>query len=482
MFQSRSSSSVFALSGLLASVFFLQQIALPALAAPQSQSRPQSNLQSNPRSQSKSAPVSSSVNSSGSSPVSIYSNVTELSYRARERFEAEPKNPEAAYNFAVYQQIIGDRQYAQQIFTKAVELKADDFLSHLGLAQTKANDPAGSVKTAQVELTRAQALALSASGSAQFRAGQLDRLGKTYLAIDEPERALALYQKAYLLQPESRQILQMLVRSALAAKNLKVAGPHLRVLMTGSVNERQLLLAMSTNCPVLASSGGLPTVKLERFILDQVNANHGADAELFYALGRNFEAAKCFASASQCYGTAAALAPEEGQYVLAHCARLVVEGKRPAALAELRVLASKSLSQEPSPRRLAVAGTIAAGVKYLSGSALHYKTSLMDASHLSCDCKLAALNYLLRRMPGVVYARINAGKGPCNLLVYDPAITSAEKAWAKLSRDVTYKIVPGSSRTIVDFPNLVQAVLTNYDMAPIPGRKYYEFEPLPLKP
>ncbi|MBA4074943.1 MAG: hypothetical protein C0508_07860, partial [Cyanobacteria bacterium PR.023] len=86
MFQSRSSSSVFALSGLLASVFFLQQIALPALAAPQSQSRPQSNLQSNPRSQSKSAPVSSSVNSSGSSPVSIYSNVTELSYRARERF------------------------------------------------------------------------------------------------------------------------------------------------------------------------------------------------------------------------------------------------------------------------------------------------------------------------------------------------------------------------------------------------------------
>jgi hypothetical protein len=159
LFQSRSSSVFFALSSLLASLFFAQQIALPALAAPQS------------RSQSNSGPVST--------PVSTYSNLTELSYRARERFEAEPKNPEAAYNFAVYQLMIGDMQYAQQIFTKAVELKADDFLSHLGLAQSIANAPAGGGKPAQIEMARAQALALSASGSAQFRAGQLDRLGKT---------------------------------------------------------------------------------------------------------------------------------------------------------------------------------------------------------------------------------------------------------------------------------------------------------------
>jgi hypothetical protein len=91
-----------------------------------------------------------------------------------------------------------------------------------------------------------------------------------------------------------------------------------------------------------------------------------------------------------------------------------------------------------------------------------------------------AYNYVLRRLPGVVYARIT--EQAVNLLVYDPAVTSAEKAWAKLGRDVTYKIVPGPSRTIADFPALVQAALTNYDMAPILERKYYEFEPLPLKP
>lgn len=482
MFQSRSSSGVLALSSLLASVFVFQHIALPALAAPQSQSQSQSNFQSNPRSQSKSAPVNSSVNSPSSSPVSIYSNVTELSYRARERFEAEPKNPEAAYNFAVYQLMIGDRQYAQQIFTKAVELKADDFLSRLGLAQTKANDPEGSVKSAQVELDRAQALALSASGSAQFRAGQLDRLGKTYLAIDEPAKALVLYQKAYLLQPESRSILQMLVRSALAAKNLKVAGAHLKVLMAGSVNERQLLLAMATNCPALAASGKLATSKLERFIFDQMKTNYGADADLFYALGRNFEAARCLSMASRCYSTAVALAPEEGQFVLAYCARLVAEGKRQAAQGVLKVVASQSLPQEPTPRRLAMAGMIAAGVKELSGGAHLYKSKSMETTHLACSCKITAYNYVLRRLPGVVYARITGGKGPHNLLVYDPAITSAEKAWAKLGRDVTYKIVPGPSRTIADFPALVQAALTNYDMAPILERKYYEFEPLPLKP
>jgi len=468
----------------LASVFVLQQIALPTLASPQSQSRPQSNFQSNPQlqSKSKSAPESSAVSKSVSNPVSTYSNVTELSYRARERFEAEPKNPEAAYNFAVYQLMIGDRQYAEQIFTKAVELKADDFLSRLGLAQTKANDPAGSVKTAQIELARAQALALSASGSAQFRAGQLDRLGKTYLAIDEPEKALVLYQKAYLLQPESRQILQMLVRSALAAKNLKVSGAHLKVLMAGSVNERQLLLAMATNCSALATSEKLATSKLERFIFDQMKANYGADADLFYALGRNFEAAKCFSSASKCYSTAVALAPEEGQFVLAYCARLVVEGKRQAALGVLKAMASQALPLEPTPRRLAMAGMIAAGVKELSGGAHLYKSKVMETTHLACKCKITAYNYVLRRLHGVVYARITGGKGPYNLLVYDPAVTSAEKAWAKLGRDVTYKIVPGPAGTIADFPALVQAALTNYDMAPIQERKYYEFEALPLRP
>ncbi len=466
MFQSRSSSSVFALSSLLASLFLAQQMALPALAAPQSQSRSQSN----------------SPSQSNSAPVSTYSNVTELSYRARERFEAEPRNSEAAYNFAVYQMMIGDRQYAQQTFTKAVELKADDFLSHLGLAQAIANAPAGGDKPVQIEMARAQALALSASGSAQFRVGQFDLLGKTYLAMDNPEKALVLYQKAYLLEPKSRQVLQMLVRSALAAKNLKVAGAHLNDLVAGSVNERQLLLSMATHCPALASNGGLAASKLERFIFDQMKANHGADSGLFYTLGRNFETSKCLSTSSQCYGTAVALAPEEGQYVLAHCARLVAEGKRQPALAELKVVASKSLSLEPSPRRLAVAGTISAGVKFLTGGAPLYKASLMEASHLSCNCKIATFNYLLRRMPGVVYARITESKGPRNLIVYDPAITSAEKAWAKLGRDVTYKIEPRLSRTIVDFPTLVQTVLTNYDMAPIQGRKYYEFEPLPLKP
>ena len=458
LFQSRSSSCVFALSSLLASVYFLQPFALSVHAAPQS--GPQSK----------------------SAPVSTYSNLTELSYRARERFEAEPKNPEAAYNFAVYQLMIGDRQYAQQIFTTAVELKADDFLSHLGLAQTKANDPAGSVKAAQVELARAQALALSASGAAQFRALQFDLLGKTYLAIDDPERALVIYQRAYELQPKSRQLLQMLMRSALAAKNLAVAGAHLKALMAGSVSERYLLLAMAANCPVLANRGKLATSKLERFIFDQMKANHGADAGLFYTLGRNFESSKCFSTASQCYGAAVALAPEEGQYVLARCARLVAEGNRQVALAELKVVADKSLSLEPSPRRLAFAGTVAAGVKYLTGGSQLYRASLMEASHLSCNCKVASFNYLLRRMPGVVYARITESKGPYNLIVYDPAITSAEKVWAKLGRDVTYKTVPLLSRTIADFPTLVQAALTNYDMAPIKERKYYEFEPLPLKP
>lgn len=434
-----------------------------------------------------------------SKPVSTYSNITELSYRARERFEAEPKNAEAAYNFAAYQSLVGDRQYAQQIFTQAIALKPDDFLSHLGLAQMNANDPARGAKGALVELARAEALALAAPVSttidsqrlpkaslALSRSGQLELLGKTYLAIDYPDRAWPLFQKAYALQPNSRPILQMLVRSALAAKNIKLAIAHLKALTAGAVTERQLLLDMAAAYPLISAQAAFMSLgksaKLDQFIFDQAQANFGTDAELFYGLGRNFEASKCLSMASKCYSTAVALAPEEGQYVLAHCARLVLEGKRQAALVELNAVASKLQEQEPSPRRAAVAGTIAAGLKLLNGGLRSYKTSLMDFSHLSCNCKIAAFNYLLRHLPGVVYARIAEGKGPHNLVIYDPAVASPEKIWAKLGRDVTYKIVPGLSRKIVDFPTLVETALANYEMQPDLERKYYEFQPLPILP
>ncbi len=413
---------------------------------------------------------------------STYSNITELSYRARERFDAEPKNAEAAYNFAVYQSRIGDRQYAQQIFSQAVALKPDDFLSHLGLGQMLANNPACGAKVALVELARAEALALAGDSQplakaalASSRPAQLDLLGQTYLAIGYPQKALPLYQQAYALQPNNRQILQMLVRSALAAKNIKVAAAHLKALTAGSVTDRQLLLGM-------AASGASLSTQVPLFVFDQAKANFGGEAELFYGLGRNFEASNCLSLASKCYSTAVVLAPDEGQYVLAHCARLVQEGKRQAAIVQLNVIASKLPGQEPSPRRAAVAGTVAAGLKLLNGGLRSYKTSLMEFSHLSCNCKIAAFNYLLRRLPGVVYARIAEGKGPHNLVIYDPAVASPEKIWANLGRDVTYKIVPELSRKIVDFPTLVKTALANYELQPDLERKYYEFQSLPILP
>lgn len=414
--------------------------------------------------------------------VSSYSDLTEKSYRARERFEAQPKNAEAAYNFAVYQTMIGDRQYAQQIFNQAIALKPDVFLSHLGLAQTIANDPTRNVKEAQVELARAEALALSASGSVSSRCCMLDQLGKTYLTLNYPDKALLLYQKAYALEP-SRQILQMLVRSALAAKNLKVAGAQMEALISGSVSEQQLLLLMAANCPAIAPKDASQRARLESFVFDQARANFATDSELFYNLGRSFESARSFAAATKCFNQAVVLAPDEAQYVLAHCARLVLDNKRAAAQRELDVLAKKTLSLEPSPRRAAFSGSLGAAQKLLKGPHT-YKTSFMEFSYLSCNCKISAFNYLLRRLPGVVYARISEGKGPRNLVVYDPAITSAEKVWAKLGKDVAYKIAPGANQTstVTNFPALVQAVLINYEMAPGLQRQYYEFEPLPLLP
>lgn len=452
------------------------QISSTVQAAPQAVSHSVTEQSSKPVSKPNAKPVRKP------DAVSSYSDLTEKSYRARERFEAQPKNPEAAYNFAVYQTMIGDRQYAQQIFNQAISLRADDFLSHLGLAQTIANDPARNAKEAQVELARAEALVLSASGSVPSRCRMLDQMGKTYLILNYPDKALLLYQKAYTLEP-SRQILQMLVRSALATKNLKVAAAQMEALISGPVSEPQLLLLMAVNCPAIAPKDASQRTRLERFIFDQALANFATDSELFYNLGRNFENAKCFAAAANCFNQAVVLAPDEAQYVLAHCARLVLDNKRPAAQRELNALAKKTLLLEPSPRRAAFSGSLAAAQKLLKGPH-SYKTSHMEFSYLSCNCKISAFNYLLRRLPGVVYARISEGKGPRNLVVYDPHITAPEKIWAKLGKDVAYKIAPAGSQglTITSFPALVQTVLQNYEMAPGLQRQYYEFAPLPILP
>ncbi|MFA6211076.1 MAG: hypothetical protein WCT03_14035 [Candidatus Obscuribacterales bacterium] len=456
------------------------QISSTVQAAPQAVSHSVAEQSSKPVSKPNAKPNAKPVRKPDA--VSSYSDLTEKSYRARERFEAQPKNPEAAYNFAVYQTMIGDRQYAQQIFNQAISLRADDFLSHLGLAQTIANDPSRNAKEAQVELARAEALALSASGSVPSRCRMLDQMGKTYLILNYPDKALLLYQKAYTLEP-SRQILQMLVRSSLAAKKLKVAAAQMEALISGPVSEPQLLLLMAANCPAIAPKDASQRARLERFIFDQALTNFATDSELFYNLGRNFENAKCFAAAVNCFNQAVVLAPDEAQYVLAHCARLVLDNKRPAAQRELNALAKKTLLLEPSPRRAAFSGSLAAAQKLLKGPH-SYKTSHMEFSYLSCNCKISAFNYLLRRLPGVVYARISEGKGPRNLVVYDPAITAPEKIWAKLGKDVAYKIAPSGSQglTITSFPALVQTVLQNYEMAPGLQRQYYEFAPLPLLP
>ncbi|CAN5151829.1 hypothetical protein BH11CYA1_BH11CYA1_16740 [soil metagenome] len=492
------------------------QVILPALAAPKTAStRSHASKSSSipatvlPTSVLPATVLPASRLAASTTPGNSYFDVTELSFKARDRFEAQPKNPEAAYNFAVYQTLVGDRQFAQQIFAKAVELKPDDFFSHLGLAQTTANDPLVGAKGALPQLARAQSLALDSSStdSLSARCAKLEALGKTFLLLSYADKtlpryktadelrfaatALTIYQKLFELQPTNRHVLQMLVRSALAANNFKAAAAQMTALRAGSVADSQLLLDLASNCRAISQT----SPKLDQFIIAQAKANFSTDADLFYALGRKFDLARYDLPASQCYSNANALVPDEAQFVLAYTSQLVSHNKRPEALVLLKKLAARIALQEPSLQRAALATVVPTALKLLQKPHL-YKCGLVEFSYLSCACKISSFNYLLRHVPGVVYARIIESKGPYNLVIYDPAITDPGKVGSKLGKEATYKLVAakangigtdanceiGPCEFITDFPGLVRVVLASNERAARSEHKFYDFDPLPLLP
>lgn len=422
--------------------------------------------------------------------------------------EANPKNFIANANFAALQLALGDREYAHGFFTKALALNRNDYVAQLGLAECIANDPARGARVAKSVIAEAERLCPQAD-----RAGSL-LIANAYMAIGEYQRAHTIYKRVRQSDIASKKnlpageqwfLLEHLMLSALECKDFGAAAeyfPLLASLPKYEMHNAKLILALGKYHAGLVAAG-LSAQKLTAFTLAQARLHFGIDGDQFYKLGRAFENAGQVATARECYRLGLQFYPDDGKIAIAMARRLVLDGHKAAARAVLEKVRQKGEEVEPTMRRTLVKGTVAAGIAMLangsggqgkSGQAKsdqgkrgqaasdHLNTSVVRLTHLSCLCKVAAINYILRRQPGVIFARVPEGTGPDNLLVYDPKVTSAANVWNKMGADAKYVMLPQKSGQVVGFAALAKLVADNYDQDGVPQKPYYEFERLPLRP
>ncbi len=397
----------------------------------------------------------------------------ERSYEARAAYEANPNDLVAATNFAILQLQIGDRELAQSIFSACVKIHPHDYIAALGLAQAIANDPEQGATIALKQLDKVEKLP-AAAGRDIDSCTRLVLTGDCYVGLNAFTRAFALYHQAHVLKPTDRAISEKCCRAALASGQIDAAKTLLAKILPQESADQNLLLLLAQNARALGSGS------LTNFVLRSARANFATDADFYYRLGRAFQADQNPA-AGGCFSRAVSLSPDEGKFVLAHAALLTISHKESEALAVLKVMAAKSATQEPSQRRTLVAGLIKAGVDLLSQPGKHsFQVSTVEITSLSCLCKVAAINIILRTQPGVVFAQVPEGKGPRNLLIcasgQNPALV-----WSKMAREAKYQLLAKAGPTITDFPTLYTVASNNYETVTIAPKPHYDFEPLPLR-
>ncbi len=390
------------------------------------------------------------------------------SYTARAAYEANPNDVVAATNFAILQLQIGDREFAQSIFSSAAKLHPLDYLAALGLAQALANDPEQGVPAALKQLDKVEKIP-QAAGVDSFT--RLVLTADCYLSLNAFPRAFALYRQAYLLKPTDYTVSEKCCRTALASGQLDLAKTFLPQVLAKESADQALLILLAQNSRTLRAG------PISNAIMESARTNFSSDADFYYRLGRAFQGD---ANAAICFNRAVTISPDEGKFVLAQAALLTLAHKESAALAQLKTMAGKSAMQEPSPRRTLVAGLIKAGVELLSQPGKHsYQVSTVEITSLSCHCKVAAINYILRGQPGVVFAQVPEGKGPRNLLIcaadQNPALI-----WSKMAKEAKYKLLPKAS-PITDFPALYALASGNFETVTVAPKPHYAFQALPLR-
>jgi len=416
---------------------------------------------------------------------------------ARQAYTNFPNNPIIISNLASVEMLVGDHQLTGELFEKALQLAPGDFLSHVGLAETRALDPKFGAPAALPELAKAE----SASENFGLDAGERWLIiGNAYKVLNEPAKSLAAYLQAEKFCPLARdndkhlhrRIEQAIFRAALLSGDLEQAKKRLsEILADPTVPGETIVLTVAKLTP--PGEGGK---QFARQIYAKAGPATAASGYMRYLLARAYNAAGQDDMALDCFASSTRLDPRNSKALVAYAAQLAKVGRYVAARQKLVEVVQRENYAEPTPQSSLVQGLAwaglamlraydsnwASGVKNLvrSQSLPDLKTAYANLSNLRCYCRLLSMQHTLRVQPGVIFVCIPDDKSPVGLIVYDSKKTKPAFIWDKIKDEAT--VAPlAKTETISDFYRLVQLALDYAEAEYKPVHSYFNFDALPLR-
>lgn len=423
----------------------------------------------------------------------------ELVFQAREALEANQDSAVAHSNLGVLQLITGDYAYAKKLAEEVLVRKKDDWLAPIIQAQALANMPGQGAVAAVKTLDGYQKARPQISPQASY--DSLLYSGETYWKLGNAVSALKMFQQAAAVSTTTTtttssssssssfsqlaradDLSERLFCAALAAADKKQAQALLPTIFKQKNLKADTLLLMARHLELLASS-----VADRKRMAGEISAlafrYRSLDAELFYSLGRCWQNFGLKSEALHCLEKAVKAAPHEGKYVLAYCRELVGSGKSSQARELLSGLAAALKEKEPSVRHMLVSGLVPASLRLLEpGRKVSYKVSRASLQGVKCYCRVAAIIYILRHQPGVIFAYMPDGTGPDSVIIYEEGAAKAEDVWGKIGKEAKVVIRAEKNQPAVNsFPVLFDLAARAWEAPVHEIHPHYMFEPLPLR-
>lgn len=409
----------------------------------------------------------------------------ELVFQAREALEANQDSAVAHSNLGVLQLVTGDYAYAAKLANEVLVRKKDDWLAPIIQAQALANMSGQGAVMAVKTLEGHQKGRVGLSPQASY-----DRFlysGETYWKLGNAVAAMKMFQEAAAVsssfsgQPASTDDLsERLFCAALAAGDKKQAQLLLPTIFKQKSLTADTLLLMARHLDLLA-------VADKQRLAGEISAFafrvRSLDHQLLYNLGRAWQNTGLKSQALLCLEKAVKAAPDEGKYVLAFCRELVASGQTSRARELLIGLDAALKNKEPSVRQMLVSGLVPASLRLLEPARkVSYKVSRASLQGVKCYCRVAAITYILRHQPGVIFAYMPDGTGPDSVIIYEDGTTRPEAVWGKIGKEAKVVIRAEKNQPAVNsFPVLFDLAARAWEAPVQEIHPHYVFEPLPLR-
>ncbi len=392
---------------------------------------------------------------------------------ARLAVKMNPRSATANTNLGILLQRNGERSAAIEKYRAAAAIDPNDWRAHVGIAQCLVVDGADGRVIAERELKLARSISASDNAAVRFYA-----LGSTYLVMHLYSDAEDCFKQALKSRPsdlgengEERAQLGLL-KAALAAGDTRQVSELVPIVLKSEILDDKATLALA-----------LPGARLDSAQLNRLFAiaeKKFAKAEqFFYQFGRNLEASSQLELASRAYMQAVLLSSSS-----ANVLSLIANRAQAGQLDEARQLTAQYVPEKNGKASGHNKDIFAQSLRYAQqmladGQESNLHILNVQFSNIKCGCRIPVIEFSLRGLPGVIFARLQDEKDPHACIIYDSKVSNSQ-AIVSIKRDDD-KVEVLSDQPVKSLPELVKIIQTAADKPDKNIFTLWSFEPPPME-